>query len=101
MAEIEYLVTLSQKDKIPTLFGSNNYVGYWAAGGVFYNAYSSSFITPPATPTNAGGGAPYYTMNGINYRGFTRCVYDVWYWGNEQDSAHLTSWGNYQTTDPS
>ncbi|MBP5391259.1 MAG: hypothetical protein J6Y40_04160 [Bacteroidales bacterium] len=101
MAEIEYLVTLSQKDKIPTLFGSDNYVGYWAAGGVFYNAYSSSFITPPANPTNAGSGAPYYTMGGINYRGFTRCVYDVWYWGDEQDSAHLTSWGNYQTTDPS
>ncbi|MBO7562144.1 MAG: hypothetical protein J6T04_04575 [Bacteroidales bacterium] len=96
-AEIEYLVNLSSKNKIPTLFGSNNTVGYWAAGGQFYVAYLSDFITPPDSPTNAGSGAPYYTINGIQYRGYTRCVYDVWYWGDEKDAAHMTTWGGFQT----
>lgn len=105
-AEIEYLVTLSQKNKIPTLFGSDNYVGYWAAGGEAYVAYLSDFIQPTSTPTSVSNTGynptyvPSYSLNGTSYQIFTRCVYDVWYWGNEQDTAHMETWSNYQTTEP-
>lgn len=99
-AEIEYLITLSNKGKIPTLFGSESNVGYWAAGRDFFVAYLNSFLTSTANPYDANDGAPYYRINGSNYNVYTRCVYDEWYWVDGKDNAHLTSWGGYQTTEP-
>ena len=100
-AEIEYLVSLSNEDKIPTLFGSESNVGYWAAGGDFYVAYLSDFRSSADATlglnTNYSTDYAEYTIGGSRYLVYTRCVYDVWYWGNEKDSAHMTTWSDYQT----
>lgn len=108
-AEIEYLVNLSAKNKIPTLFG-NGVAGYWAAGAEFFVAdelafHKASDATVTVQRANFGNNnyiyIPYFTIGGTQYTVVSRCVYDVWYWGDEQDTEHLTSWGSYQTTDPS
>lgn len=99
-AEIEYLITLSKKGKIPTLFGSTSNVGYWAAGRDFFVAYLNDFLTSTANPYAANGGTPYYRVNGTDYNVYTRCVYDEWYWGSDPDNSHMTTWGGYQTTEP-
>ena len=101
VAEIEYLITLSQKNKIPTLFGRTAQVGYWAAGGYFYVANESRFInSADCTYTYNNNGVAVYRLGNTNYNVYTRCVYDVWYWGDGQDTDHLTSWGDFQTTEP-
>ena len=108
-AEIEFLMTLSIKEKIPSLFNSSqNTRAYWAAGGYVFAPYIEQFFKLSKNtageyegPTGISNANPYYTLGGVNYNVSTRCVYDVWYWGDTQDSAHLTSWGGYQTTDPS
>ena len=107
MAEIEYLINLSSKNKIPTLFGSEAGVGYWAAGGYFYVAKESKFINSADCDVtykqgyigdyNTIGRFATYTYNGTAYDVYTRCVYDEWYWRNDQDSAHMTTWGGFQT----
>ena len=74
-AEIEFVVTLSKSGAIPPLFDGQ----YWASSGRYYNSSDGSFST---------------AYDGR--RGPVRCVYDVWYWGDAQDSAHMTSWGGYQ-----
>ena len=50
------------------------------------------------TTTTYSDGTYKKTINGKQYEFlvYTRCVYDVWYWGDEKDSFHLTSWGGYQ-----
>lgn len=60
-AEIEYIVNLSAKKKIPTLFIDGE--DYYAASGRLWNSGEWK---------NSG------------YSIFVRCVYDVWYWGDEQ-----------------
>ena len=101
VAEIEYLITLSQKNKIPTLFGSRAQVGYWAAGGYFYVANESKFInSADCIYTYNNSGVAVYRLGNTDYNVYTRCVYDVWYWGNNQDATHMTTWGGFQTTEP-
>ena len=90
-AEIMFLIQLSAKDKIPQLFtpGAISTGGYWCSSGVVF----------PVSETNV----QYYDFNSTQVRNnnggnhFPRCVYDTWYWGQEPDSAHLTTWGGYQT----
>ncbi len=89
-AEIMFLIQLSEKDKIPTLFTpDNNYAagGYWCSSGVVY-------------PLNSGAVEylPYATAITYRENNWVRCIYDTWYWGNDPDSDHLTTWGGYQTT---
>lgn len=112
-AEIKYLVMLSQQGVIPSLFepggdqsGNTRYYSYYWAGG--YEAYyDDGFInmqgrnTGSLTGVGTAGynfsqqiGNQTYTYHFV----YTRCVYDIWYWGEEPDSNHLTSWGGYQTT---
>ena len=99
-AEIEYLVTLSKKDKIPTLFGSEDDTGYWAAGYSFYVAYLLDFkdVSDSNITIHYNTHVPGYTVDSKEYFVYTRCVYDVWYWDDGQDTQNLTSWGGYQTT---
>lgn len=73
-AEIEYLVSLSKNNVIPTLFAASS--NYWAAGGRVFNGSQFS--------------------NGTS-NSYVRCVYDEWYWGSQQDNAHMTTWSGYQT----
>ena len=107
-AEIEYLITLSEQGIIPTLFdpgpSSNTAYSYYWAGG--YDAYGGSlFVNMEGKTERSNSSTQYYyftqRIDGTNYSThnvYTRCVYDVWYWGEEQDSSHMTTWGGYQTT---
>ena len=74
-AEIEYLVDLSRDHKIPELFDGN----YYASSGRHYSSSSGNFST--SSSTNPA----------------VRCVYDVWYWGEEKvGNAPYTTfiWGD-------
>lgn len=110
-AEIEFLVSLSENDKIPALFtvgrqyfNSNYYMSYYWAGGFLGYGPIEVMDFSNKTTTTAYNGHSYnfsYTYNGQTTQYhcvYTRCVYDVWYWGEEQDDDHLTTWGGYQTT---
>ena len=89
-AEIMFLIQLSEKDKIPTLFTPDANLaagGYWCSSGVVeplnngtveYREYSEA-ITNRAT-------------------NWVRCVYDTWYWGQSPIEAYKTTWGGYHTT---
>ena len=74
-AEIEYLVDLSRDHKIPELFDGN----YYASSGRHYSSSSGNFSTSSRTNPSV------------------RCVYDVWYWGEEKvGNAPYTTfiWGD-------
>ena len=108
-AEIEFFVMLSENGCITTLFnpgddGNGQYSYYWAAGGWGYtgSGFKQIYNNGLTASTNENG-VGYYTgtISGWNYTKhmvYTRCVYDVWYWGEEPDSDHLTTWGGYQTS---
>lgn len=75
-AEIEYIVSLSAWDIIPTLFGSEDgtETTYWSANGavkVKGNSVSSGTMT----------------------EGPVRCVYDTWYWTDKCTKTQFT-WGD-------
>lgn len=65
-AEIQYIVSLSDRGVIPVLFGGD----YYASSGRYYDNESS----PAGFHDDSRGGHA------------VRCVYDVWYWGNEKMS---------------
>lgn len=60
-AEILFIVNRSNAGVFPTLFGA---VNYWASGNRAYNAGNNTWSTPSSA--------------------YVRCVYDVWYWGDEK-----------------
>ncbi|NMB37396.1 MAG: DUF1566 domain-containing protein, partial [Bacteroidales bacterium] len=60
-AEILFIVNRSNAGVFPTLFGA---VNYWASGNRAYNAGTNTWSTPSSA--------------------YVRCVYDVWYWGDEK-----------------
>ncbi len=64
-AEIDFCVSLSEYGKIPSLFGGQ----YFASSGRYYDTTSSSFKDP----------------SGADDRHVVRCVYDIWYWGEEKN----------------
>ena len=89
-AEILFLITLSSKSKIPQLFYPDSDLskgGYWCSSGVVYPLTSGTIET-----LNFADAASY---NGN--KNWVRCIYDSWYWGDDPDNDHLTSWGGYQT----
>ena len=98
-AEILFLQKLNHDEKIPSLFGASTTDGYWAAGSLLYVKDSSdkdSFVDLSNVSPGWDGDYITYTQNGTSYRGYIRCVYDTWYWGD----AHYTSisqWRGYQT----
>ena len=75
-AEIEYIVSLSDRGVIPTLFGGD----YYSSSGRYYDNESD----PKGFHSETDGHS-------------VRCVYDVWYWGNEkiEDPTEFT-WGDEQ-----
>ena len=83
MAEIEYLITLSDKNKIPELFSPS--ISYWAGGGLFLTDNSNG----PRGFRDVTGLTPdnnyrYTFPGGVSYNNIrARCVYDEWYWGSE------------------
>ena len=93
-AEIEYLMTLSNANKIPTLFDPEPTAGYWAGGKIFMirtNAGVLQFVDANGTTPNNKS----YTIGGTTYNVWARCVYDEWFWGSEQVDP-LTTWGGYK-----
>ena len=66
--EIEYLVTLSNNGFIPSLFEGD----YWASNGNYFTSTNNTW--------NSGGTHA------------VRCVYDVWYWGEEPYEEGATEW---------
>lgn len=115
VAEIDFVVSLSEYSHIPQLYNTgrasdygNNYRiydTYWAAGmnaygGKDYNADTNRGTYESLTDSNLYDSPVYRKQVGNRtyyYTSAVRCVYDVWYWGEEQDTYHLTSWGGYQT----
>lgn len=65
-AEIEFIVNLSANGKIPTLFDGE----YWSASGKYYSSDDQEFNSPTQRENSFA----------------VRCVYDVWYWGEERAS---------------
>lgn len=61
-AEMEYIITLSNKNMIPVLFSSDSY--YWNASGSSSGKLGSDGFLGDPTSDNA----------------YVRCVYDEWYW---------------------
>lgn len=115
VAEIDFLIKMSEKDRIPSLFGPGDsgtyYAAYWAAGeyaycgqdspvpGIYALDFSSTGqktattddgttrtynVTTRPTGTNYQYVASYGNGYGSSttYQVFTRCVYDIWYWGD-------------------
>lgn len=81
-AELEFIVDLSNKDKIPTLFNST--IKYWCAHGYVQVSGGNVNITHAAY-VNGGASA--------------RCVYDDWYWGSDpvlktEAEKRVFTWGD-------
>lgn len=115
-AEMEFMITLSNIEVIPSLFSPTDYSvrenrvtyapnyyegGYWTAdGGVIYPwtdgtigyLNATEFATHSGYNTNNSGYA--MTTNGV------RCVYDEWFWGTEDRLATNQrtrfTWGDKQ-----
>lgn len=76
--EISFMVELSNNGFIPSLFMG---CPYWASSGRLYNPSTSRFITA-AEGADIGD-------NGV------RCIYDLWYWGDEPYEECLTEWKGF------
>ena len=75
-AEFEFIIQRSYQDDIPSLFDED----YWVADKTYYNG--SSFVS----------------SNGKQY---VRCVYDVWYWGDENEGQMANTYvSDYQLNNP-
>jgi hypothetical protein len=80
-AEVKFIMGLSTNNTIPTLFQMDkpDYVGYWCANGkVVANNSGQILLETPGNYTNSSNTAP-------------RCVYDLWYWGDEHE-LYATTW---------
>lgn len=127
VAEIEYVISLYEYSHIPELYKTgrasgytNNYRiydTYWAGGmyayaGSVYNSDTGRGVAESLTNNNLDRD-PVYTKR-INNRDYyytsaVRCVYDVWYWGDNplnnqgeqvaKDGARATQWLGYDHMD--
>ena len=73
-AEVEYMITLSQKSLIPQLFTPDDMTGggYWCGSGVIYPLKDNT-----VEYRNFSDAEQYnYNLNWV------RCVYDNWFWEN-------------------
>lgn len=98
-AEIAFIQERSANKDIPSLFnGANNgsnwnpkWSGYWTAYGLAYwPGYNSSQQT-------VGPAAGAYETTDLNCgEHAVRCVYDIWYWGEDRVQSALTTaqWGD-------
>lgn len=86
-AEVYYMITLSQKGKIPTLFSPDEQVnngGYWNANGAIFPLNGGSIETRTITEANN-------IHSGTHW---ARCVYDEWFWDDttHEKAADKTVW---------
>ena len=89
-AEIMFLIQLSEKGKIPTLFTPDANLaagGYWCSSGVVYPLTSGTVEYREYSEA--------ITNRATNW---VRCIYDTWYWGQDNVEAYKTTWGGYHTT---
>ena len=105
-AEIIYMITLSNFGYIPSLFsfyadGNSGAAarldsrGYWSANGKIIGTRSSN--SDPFTPSLSTN------QTYLNRKTAVRCVYDAWYWGEEQiddnnkptTTSPATTWRGY------
>lgn len=93
-AEIQYMMTLSDKGKIPELFSPSGTSGYWAGGKTFLMKSTSGLNFKDANGVTPDANYRYY-VDGTNYSVYARCVYDVWYWGD--GTVTPTTWSGYMT----
>jgi len=80
-SEVKFIMELSTADKIPTLFQMDkpDWVGYWCANGkVVEDNNGNILLQTPGNYTNSSNTAP-------------RCVYDLWYWG-EEHTTYASTW---------
>lgn len=77
-AELTFIYRLQALGVIPVLFQQNN-SAYWASSGRAIESYNAETLTANfnANPNVGGAG-----------RAGVRCVYDVWYWGDDKMSAN-------------
>ena len=85
-AEIEFVIQLENTDNSAS--GEDNYLdpanvifhpdhSYWASTGRYYYGKEHEFTTP-------GTVRPYLDQNTWHVAVSNRCVYDLWYWGEEK-----------------
>ena len=88
-AEIMFMAKLSKYGFIPSLFNfTTSSAGYWSANGRL---------------TGSGSGEPSLNENDTTTTSGIRCVYDIWYWGEEQidndnnptTTSPATTWRGY------
>lgn len=89
VGEIEFIMKLSIAEKIPALFNSDGY--YMSAQGRVYTRLNSN--NKLEIPESTSGSA------------FVRCVYDEWYWGDDNikpgaDGKYAFTWGDRPRTVP-
>ena len=80
LAEITFMITLSNMGFIPSLFNlsENDLEGYWCANGkVSGDANALPYLSTDTQETAV------------------RCVYDAWYWGEEPYQEGATTWLGY------
>lgn len=102
-AEIAFIQERSANNDIPSLFNGavysgwrSQYSGYWTS---YELAYWPGYETP-GRPTGPNAGA--YTTDEVNCsKHAVRCVYDIWYWGEDRVQSALTTaqWGDAKTND--
>lgn len=85
-SEVEYIIKLSEEDKIPTLFNPGG--NYWSAHGALKATLKNNQVQT-STSTSC----------------FVRCVYDEWYWGNDtivpnNNGRYRFTWGDRERTNP-
>lgn len=101
-AEIEFMQQRALNGDIPSLFNGlstyGSYRAYWAADGrVYWPGYGSN-------GNSLGPSAGFYTPGSNNMNSnyhSVRCVYDVWYWGDENTGQMADTYDDdYQLTNP-
>lgn len=93
MAEIEFLIKLSDNGKIKTLFGASTTNAYWAGGAEA--RFSNQFLDLSGSTASVSSNT--VTVDG--YGVFTRCVYDTWYWGTDQHADYTSQqWLGFKTS---
>lgn len=102
-AEIEFMQQRVLNNDIPSMFNGNtsgngnnrSYTGYWASNEkVYWPGYDAN--GNPTKNKTAG----FYDTTGMNNNSHAvRCVYDVWYWGNENTGQMASTYSDeYQLT---
>ena len=88
IAEMEFIIKLSNGKKIPVLFTNSSTSPYWSAQGWVRANIVDDKLPTPSMSDNAR----------------VRCVYDEWYWENEPlekvNGRYRFTWGDRERTNP-